>query len=68
MKPYALQTRFTTAAETVEEAGARLDQVVDFAADIGLYFEGGQAKEMRPADVVAGSPLAKRLRNGAAAS
>lgn len=65
MKPFRAEINYTIAAKDLEEANAIFDWLTaQVDGDPRINFEGGAVGAMDPADVIAGSPLARILDEG----
>jgi hypothetical protein len=61
MKGFRVEQRFTIAAEDLAEAMKRWEILNEEAESIGFLPECGALGEMKPSEVIPGSPLAKHM-------
>ena len=61
-KPFSIEARYTVPAANLAEAERLRERLDAFARDqLALLGEGGHVEQMKPGDVVPGSPLARQL-------
>lgn len=61
VRAYEVSLSFMVAAVDLEHARDLQDRVVDYADGLTLGFEYGSTTEIKPEDVMAGSPIARDI-------